>query len=179
MTDPAAHLVERARAGDSDAVAQLWREHRAWVAAALLAHAPRGAEIEDLLQDVAVVFVREIKHLREAPMLRAWLRTIAVNSAVSAGRRRAARGKVDALEDDAADRRGAMRAAIESDLDDILERVSRLSPELREPLLLQSVRGLSQREISQILSVPETTVETRLARARRQLREQARIPQKP
>jgi DNA-directed RNA polymerase specialized sigma24 family protein len=35
------------------------------------------------------------------------------------------------------------------------------------------VQGLSQRQIADLLDVPETTVETRLARARRMLRQLA------
>jgi RNA polymerase sigma-70 factor (ECF subfamily) len=43
----------------------------------------------------------------------------------------------------------------------------------REPLLLRCVQELSYREIGEILGLPETTVETRIARGRRMLREAA------
>ena len=55
-----------------------------------------------------------------------------------------------------------------------LELIARLPPLYAEPLLLQSAQGLSQRQIAELLDVPETTVETRLARARRMLREMVR-----
>jgi len=43
----------------------------------------------------------------------------------------------------------------------------------REPLLLKCVRGLSYRQIGELLGLPETTVETRIARGRKMLRERA------
>ena len=52
-----------------------------------------------------------------------------------------------------------------------MRRVADLEPQFREPLLLRAVEGMSQREVAELLCVPETTVETRLARARRHLRE--------
>jgi len=65
-----------------------------------------------------------------------------------------------------------------------LEAARRLPEIYREPLLLRAVREMSQKDIAHTLSLPETTVETRLARARRMVREQletedppARIPQ--
>lgn len=51
------------------------------------------------------------------------------------------------------------------------EQLSRIPPLYAEPLILQSMRGLSQRQIAELLDVPETTIETRLARARRMLRQ--------
>jgi len=45
-----------------------------------------------------------------------------------------------------------------------------LPPEYREPLLLRCVRALTYQQISEILDLPVTTIETRLARARRMLR---------
>ncbi len=54
-----------------------------------------------------------------------------------------------------------------------MELSQQLAEGYREPLLLKAVQGLSYREIGRILGLPETTVETRIARARRQLRELA------
>ena len=54
----------------------------------------------------------------------------------------------------------------------LLAQVLSLPGEYREPLLLRCVRSLSYQQISLILDMPVTTVETRLARARRMLREE-------
>jgi RNA polymerase sigma-70 factor (ECF subfamily) len=55
----------------------------------------------------------------------------------------------------------------------LMELARRLPDGYREPLLLKAVHGLSYREIGRILGLPETTIETRIARGRRQLRELA------
>ena len=54
----------------------------------------------------------------------------------------------------------------------LLEHVLGLPPEYREPLLLRCERALSYQQIGDILGLPVTTIETRLARARRMLREE-------
>ena len=53
----------------------------------------------------------------------------------------------------------------------MVEAAQRLQPDYREPLLLRCVRGMSYRQIADILDLPVTTIETRLARARRMIRE--------
>jgi DNA-directed RNA polymerase specialized sigma24 family protein len=53
----------------------------------------------------------------------------------------------------------------------ILDAARSLPEEYSEPLLLRAVQGLSYRAIGQIMELPETTIETRIARARRMLRE--------
>src|ERR1044071_9877896 len=78
--------VAAAIRGDADAVRDLWIENRRWVAAVLLAHKPRETDLEDLLQDVAMTFVRTIGRLRDEAMLRPWLRTVAINAARASGR---------------------------------------------------------------------------------------------
>jgi len=166
--------VEAAIGGDADALQRLWRSHRRWVAAVLLAHKPREAELEDLLQEVACSMVERIGELREPDRFRSWLRSVSLNAARTAGhrartrrlfrvRRRAAAQESCALEPDAGQAEEARR---------LVEIVQRLHPDYSEPLLLRALRGLSQRQIAQTLGVPETTVETRLARARKMLREE-------
>jgi RNA polymerase sigma factor (sigma-70 family) len=156
----------------------LWHEHRRWVAAVLLAHKPREAELEDLLQEVAMIFVTRVHELRDPGALRPWLRAVAVNVARMDGRRANLRRQVlrplqdehAELADPARDRR--LRAdEARADAQAALQAAQSLPEEFREPLLLRCLRGLSQKEIAALLSLPETTVETRLARARRLLRD--------
>ena len=54
-----------------------------------------------------------------------------------------------------------------------MDLVRDLHPDYSEPLLMRCVHGMTYQQIADALGVPVTTVETRLARARRQLRELA------
>lgn len=152
----------------------LWRQNRGWLAAVLAAHAPRGVEVEDLLQEVAATLVAKVSQVRDAASLRGWLRAVAINEARMAARergveRRALPRVADSTRPSMADAIDAADAAAR-DAREMLALVSELPPTYAEPLLLQATRGLSQRAIAEMLEVPETTVETRLARARRMLR---------
>jgi len=171
-----ARLFERAAAGEREALAEVWRANRRWLAAVAGAHAPAGVEVDDLLQEVAATLVAKCHHIRDTASLRGWLRVVAVNAARMAGRskgieRRAVR--VHALERAAA-ASGAGVGASPDDARETLALVSRLPALYAEPLLLQAAHGLTQRQIAELLDVPETTIETRLARARRMLRELVR-----
>jgi RNA polymerase sigma-70 factor (ECF subfamily) len=168
--------------GDRKAMERVWEEHRRWVAGVLLAYMPKWVDLEDLLQDVATAFVRKGHAIRDVGAVRPWLRTVAINMAHAAARsaksrpsqalggddegpvaeglskdHQAAAGKVG-------DRQQARR---------LMELASQLPDGYREPLLLKAIQGLSYREIGRIMELPETTVETRIARARKQLRELA------
>lgn len=165
------------------ALEALWREHRRWVAAVLLAHKPREAELEDLLQEVAMTFVSRVHELRDPGALRPWLRTVAVNVArMDARRVRLRRAALRPLDDEHAELPDPRQAAdgrareARAEAQAALDAAARLPQDLREALLLRCVRGLSQKQIAALLDVPETTVETRLARARRLLRERLAAP---
>jgi len=169
-------VVRRAIRGETEALDVLWRFHRKWVASVVLAHGPHGAELEDLLQEVALTLVTKIHTLEEARAFRPWLRTVAVNVARMAARR--ARGAVEAVDlersPDVEDRRverEQMRREARAEVDRVLKALEELPVLYREALLLKSFAGQSQRAIAECLGVPESTVETRLARARRLLRE--------
>ncbi len=186
--------TERAIAGDAEAIRALWETHRRWIAAVVLAHMPRSPgggepDVEDLLQEVAVRMVRTIHGVRDPATIRPWLRTIAVNVSRTAGRRRVPRLRLiraesagpEALSEAVAGERaagatGLMGAAPGSNSLEEGKRVmgaaQRLGPGYREPLLLRCVRGMSYKQIADALGAPVTTIETRLARARRMIREE-------
>lgn len=172
--DPEPDLLQRAAAGDRAAMAWLWEQNRRWLAACLLAHLPSGQEVEDLLQEVAAAVVAELPALREPGRFRYWLRSIAVNVARSDGRRRTRRARllaplqqepVDPASTLAGDERAAERLA------QVLVQLRTLPVAYREPLLLRAIEGMPQRRIAEVMGLSEAAVETRLARARRMLRE--------
>ncbi len=173
--------AERAIAGDGEALRALWEANRRWVAAVALAHMPRDGtvDLEDVLQEVAMRLVRTVHRVRDPAVMRAWLRTVTVNVARTAGRRRGARLKL--VRGAAEERRGQESerpVGADSEVGRLeegrraLAAAERLPADYREPLLLRCVRGMSYRQIADVMGVPVTTVETRLARARRMLREE-------
>lgn len=160
-----------------DRVRELWRTHRRWVAAILLAHKPREADLEDLLQEVAMRLVRHGDEVEGLASPKNWLRTVAVNVARTQGRKQKVRRKVWAREAPAmeslADGGGDLvmhKAEIEEG-ERALELVRTLPEQYREPLMLRAVRGMSYRQIADVMGVPVTTIETRIVRARKMLRE--------
>ena len=171
------NLVERAARGDRAALERLWLAERRRVAAVLLAHRPREEDLEDLLQEVGTILVERIGELRDPSRFSSWLRTIAVNVARTSGRRaKILRDRRRALDgaNEPTDPAASPPAHLEQqeNLRQVLRWIQGMSPDVAEPLLMRSVWGLSQRQIAEWLGLPETTVETRLARARRALREQ-------
>lgn len=183
VTDSDQGRVDAAAAirGDPEAMRRVWEANRRWVAGVLLAFKAREADLEDLLQDVAMSFVRKVGEVRDPAALRPWLRAIAVNAARLDARR--ARSRPDrrpgTLRLAGAEPVGEVGEGVERRLDDAhreeAERVLGIAMELpeayREPVLLRCVRGMSYREISEVTGLSETTIETRIARGRRMLRE--------
>lgn len=178
MSDPQAgtDVVQAAIRGDLDAVRAVWQAHRRWVATVLLAHKPREVDLEDLLQDVATTMVRTISKLRDPGSIKPWLRTTAINAAREAGRTTSRRRRRFRLagHDERDSSGGASDAATATEsARRLLDLAYTLPDGYREPLLLRCVRGMSYRQIAEVLSLPETTVETRITRGRRMLRELA------
>lgn len=173
-------LVERARRGDRAAREHLWRAHRRWVAAIVIAHRPRALDVDDLMQDVAVKYLDKLDTLRDPAALRPWLRRIVIN--VCRGAARGLHPTLRLADGPEGEDRAAPRSAVAVDdrrrhdlegrdeASRVLAQALSLPPEYREPLLLRSLQSLSYQQIADIMEVPVTTIETRLARARRMLR---------
>ena len=179
--DPA-FLAQRAVAGDREALEVVWRQHRKWLAAVVMAHMPAEAELEDILQEIAVAVVRTIGSLKNPQAIRPWLRSVAINTVRTAGRRAMIdrRNRPQTVRDDLLDQSTFMSSEMtsqdaERSKDQVREALAltRGLPEhYREAILLRAVRGLSQAHIAEVLGVSIKTVETRLHRARAMLSEQ-------
>jgi RNA polymerase sigma-70 factor (ECF subfamily) len=139
-----------------------------------LAYKPRTIDIEDLMQEVAVRFISKIHTLREASAFKPWLRRIAINVARESARRLkdpADRGSIVDSQPGSTPPPGDV-VSTRDEACGLLAHAMTLPPEFREPLILRTVQGMGCKQIAEILELPITTIETRLTRARRMLRQE-------
>jgi len=176
-----ADLVRRAARGDPGAAELIWKAHRRWIAAVLLAHKPRQADVEDLLQEVALAVVEKINQLDDPSALKPWLRMVAVNTARATGRKqtrrrgllRLVRPNVPAESEGTQDLTTDLTRQRQERARQLGSLIEHLPDAYRECVLLRCARGMTHKQISEITGLPETTIETRIARGRRMLRELA------
>jgi RNA polymerase sigma-70 factor (ECF subfamily) len=141
---PIDSAFEAAIAGDGAALQRVWQENRRWVAAILLAHKPRWADLEDLLQEVAMSLVRKVGEVRDPRALKPWLRTVAMNAAHAAARSGRKRAKDQALDSEIeqpfvrASMAGPAEVSEREEGRRLLELASQLPDGYREPLLLKA-----------------------------------------
>jgi RNA polymerase sigma factor (sigma-70 family) len=175
-------LVTQAQQGSRAAVERLIREHEGWVRSAVYAVTGRVDLVDDIVQQVWVRVWQHLASLADPRQLRGWLYRIARNAAIDVNaaeqRQRAFTGR---LTTDGEDRgptstyEDGFGAAAVSELQETLLRAVRSLPALyREPFVLRHLEDWSYAEIGEVLGVSVDTVETRLVRARRLLREMLR-----
>jgi RNA polymerase sigma-70 factor, ECF subfamily len=171
-------LVRSAIRGEEVALRDLWNRHRRWVAAVLLAHMPKDAEVDDLLQEVAVAVVAKISGLREEAAFKPWLRAVAISIAKTSARRRQVRKSgwfklvsFSGARDDHPPFEHSSPSMLEGR--GLMALAADLPDGYREPLLLKCVQDMSYKQIGDVMGLPDTTIETRIARARKMLRERA------
>ncbi len=133
-----------------------------------------SAEAEDAVQEA---FVRVLKHrdkLGEIRDLRVWLVRITWNVVLDKKRRSKTRPESDDIADFArvlpsADRRADEELISSQEHARILALIDRLPAKEREALLLSAVEELSTVEIAAVLRTTESSVRSRIFRARREL----------
>ena len=133
-----------------------------------VAHALTGnaADAEDLVQET---FLGAIKgNFRGESSVRTWLVRILVNRAAMLRRTRKRRPETE-LKESAAAGRGDSATKIDAKAD-LSEMLAQLSPDHRQVIVLRELEGLSYEEMAAALGVPRGTVESRLYRAREELR---------
>ncbi len=169
--------ITRARQGDRRAAERLVRAHEGWVRSAIYAVSGRRDEADDLAQQVWARAWDRLDTLENPAQFRAWLYTIARNTAIDVGtaeRRRRVRTTALERTTELPDppQRGPAATAAENELHATLLRAVQSLPALyREPFVLRHLQDWSYAEIGEVLGLTTETVETRLVRARRMLRE--------
>ncbi len=154
--DDEARLVQRARGGDDEAFAELYRRHFAAVyrVAFLVCH--DAAAAEDIAQEAFLAAVRNLDRFERGRPVRPWLARIASNRAIDWVRARNRRAE-SGLDDLPA-------AAPEQTADEAQALIARLPAEQRQVVALRFVLDLTPGEIAALLDLPRGTVNSRLRR---------------
>jgi RNA polymerase sigma-70 factor (ECF subfamily) len=179
-----AELVERARQGDAAAFGELIGRHRSAVFRAALAALGSHAEAEDAAQDAFLLAYRRLDSFRGDASFKTWLLTIAWHQAINRRRsltrvwRHLTGSMPDAhggptLEEIAAPGPSPEKAMADDQLRRAIRRaILRLSPKLRDALLLAQSGEYTYEEISVMLDAPVGTIKWRVSEARRMIRKQ-------
>lgn len=176
--DPDLPLIERCLAGEEAAWEQLVRTHTRRVYAFCYRFTGNDAESQDLTQEVFLRVFRGLKSFKagEGSFL-VWLARLTRNLLIDHYRRSKLDRASDSLDQQLTvlEERGGPASRSEAllagrEASELLQgALAKLSPELRETVILRDVEGLEYREISQVLRIPEGTVKSRLNRGRAEL----------
>lgn len=180
-TDKNTELVERCRLGERAAQFELYKLYsRAMlnVSMRILNHI---GEAEDVVQEAFVDAFTRLDQFRHMSTFGAWLKQIVVNKAITQLRQRKVEWvEIDSLMlvDDEVEQLADDSSSDDSDLVYDVERVTRamnLLPEgYRTVLSLYLFEGYDHEEISEILSISESTSRTQYMRAKQRLIETIR-----
>jgi len=155
-----AALVRAAKAGDSDAVAELFRRHWRGTYRAAYLVVGNAAAAEDIAQEAFLAALRALPSFDLRRPLRPWLHRIVVNRAIDWSRARALRNEVPT--GSVADPPAPVAPA---PLDDAIAVALRtLGPEQRAVVVLRYLLEFTPGEIAGILDLPRGTVNSRLRR---------------
>lgn len=172
-------VVEAVRRGNRHALDGWIRRHGGWVRGVIFGVLGDAHLADDVAQTVWVNVWQRASELREIQSWRSWLYRLARNAAIDAGRRvtreraqkawSAEQQVVSAENQDSAHGNG--RYTPTELHGEALSAIAGLPALYREPFVLRHLSGWSYKEIGEAMELPVDTVETRLVRARRMLRE--------
>jgi RNA polymerase sigma-70 factor (ECF subfamily) len=174
-------LVQRCLSGDATGWEEMVRLHTRRVYALCYRFTGSNAEAQDLTQDIFLRVFRTLGSYRSTEgSLVTWLTRLSRNLLIDHYRRSKQDRVTEPIEDQLArleqkeypgeasvrpDRVLAGREASEV----LQAALGKLSPELRETVILRDLQELEYREIAAVLKIPEGTVKSRLNRGRAEL----------
>ncbi len=178
-------LVQRCIAGDGTAWEELVREHSRRIYNICYRFTGSGVDAEDLTQEIFIKVYRSlISYDEQKGAFTTWITTMTRNLLVDHFRRSkqdrvtdsmdSALGTeedVPALSERIKDVKPAPDAVLASKERQKLvqQALEKISPDLREAVILRDLQDMDYREIAQVLKVPEGTVKSRINRGRAEL----------
>ena len=183
--DATMHLVvQRCLDGDSGAWTELVKTHHRRVYALCYRFTGSGSDAEDLTQDVFLKVYGNLSSFdTDRGSFQTWITTLTRNLLVDHFRRSKQQRVTSSMDegwDESDDLPLVHRLAqsgpdphdraVQKQLEKLVqEALVKISPELREAVILRDLQDMDYKEIAQILRVPEGTVKSRISRGRAEL----------
>ncbi|MCO8269405.1 RNA polymerase sigma factor [Actinoplanes sp. TRM 88003] len=165
-------LLRRVARADRAAFDELYRRTSPWLAVRLRRRCSDDGMVAEILQDTYLSVWRAAGTFTADGSGAGWLWTIASHRLVDAMRKRARHRETPSEELPVRSTPAAEDEALAGSIgDEVGVALSRLAPELREVLHAMVLDGLTVRETSILLGLPEGTVKSRARRARSVMRE--------
>ena len=170
--------MERCLSGDDTAWEELVRIHTRRVYGLCYRFTGSDSESQDLTQEVFLRIFRTLKSFRSAEgSFTTWLARLTRNLLIDHYRRTRQERVTDSieeqlpmLEESAAVSARPERMLAGREASEVLQAaLQKLSPDLREAVILRDLQEMEYREIAQVLKIPEGTVKSRLNRGRAEL----------
>jgi RNA polymerase sigma-70 factor (ECF subfamily) len=179
ILDPDFSLVSRCLRGDETAWEEMVRIHTRRVYGLCFRFTGNGSEAQDLTQEVFLRIFRTLRTFRSAEgSFATWLARVTRNLLIDHYRRTRQERVTDSIEEQLPVLEEAGASAFERpdhavagrEASEILQAtLQKLSPDLREAVILRDFEEMEYREIAGVLSIPEGTVKSRINRGRAEL----------
>ena len=170
MTD--AQLIQASIRGDQNAFRTLVERYQSQVAATVIGMLGNGQEAEDTGQETFIRFYQNLRQFRGESSVATYLTRIAMNLSFNKLKKMRKmqfrfRQHPENVEQTIAD---PDVKSYDNTKEIIQEALDQLKPEFRAVIVLRFFQEYSIREIAEVLSIPQGTVLSRLARAQEKLR---------
>jgi RNA polymerase sigma-70 factor, ECF subfamily len=173
-------LLRAAAGGNSAAFHSLMDRHAKGLFRLALSLSATRADAEDICQETFVGAYRASSHFEGKASVKTWLTRILIRRAAKHWHKTRNDRKTVSLhtpgeDDSSSDRQDSVPtpASCSPSVDhklDLASVIQTLAPDYRQVIVLREMQGLSYEEIAAALSIPRGTVESRLHRARAELR---------
>jgi RNA polymerase sigma-70 factor (ECF subfamily) len=177
--DPDSSLVSRCLRGDEPAWEELVRLHTRKVYALCYRFTGSGSEAQDLTQEVFLRVFRTLRTFRSVEgSFGTWLARVTRNLLIDHYRRTRQERVTESIEEQlpmleeaggAASARPDHAVAGREASEILQATLQKLSPDLREAVILRDLQEMEYREIAEVLQIPEGTVKSRINRGRAEL----------
>lgn len=155
-------LIEKAVRKDPDAFCSLLQLYARDMYRVALAILMNDEDVADALQDVALTCWDKIGTLRKPEYFKTWLIRIVINKSREILRKNRKYADIENIPEAAAEDCYNL---------ELKEALRRLDEKYRMPVILYYFEGYDTGKIGEILKIPQSTVRTRLQRAREKLKE--------